>query len=677
MLYYLIFRLLELLLFSSIIGIPVIALVFVLKQFKKYYSKVYIVGLLFLVLLYFNKLFLGFTLAQPDFNRFLVPFFDFFGQSVRSFSAPLWNPNFGYGFDNWRIFTAPFFGPFTFLSAFFEVYTFLNIYLVLQHFLLLLGGFVFGKTLKMKNYESFAFAIFWAFNGWVCMRFNQGVGYEYLISYKWIPWALASVTILLNKREMKRIISLGICMGFLFEGTPNVGIFGVLLISLYFLLRVDYRNFKKYLLAFCLSSLVSIIFFLPKLLPALLAQNTIAYSTRLVWDATGWRAGLIALREFPKYFLPFNGNGVAERGFFTPGLLGFLLFLLFFVRFLKLIRNKKLGRPYVIFLTLLLIGVILSTENVFSSSFWQLPILRKVTRIPTSLIFISASLPFLMTTGFDLLVSFLEKIAPVVKKRRAVLWVFCGLCVFLEVLVGIKLFGIESYTFDFLKFKPKEEIATFGYLDTLSTASVYAISPADMVMPLYVSSVKGIYSLNTIHYFLGNLTASDLLSKDLDKGVLLYNPEFILSIKDVPSRLMDLQDLYTIDDYKHMERSYQMDRVKLIGKWDGDIRVYRNINYDPVWKSLPSRTNEFLINNKDILDKGNLLPLSFNPYWVNMDTTSFSLDNASGLVEISTSDNEQTHLLYFPWVTYVSFIPLYLVLLFTFVFNGHLVLRRF
>lgn len=673
MLYYLVFRTLELLLLFSIVVVPTTAFVFILLQFKKYYTKLYVWGLLAIILIYFNKLFLGYTLAHPDFNRFLVPFFNFFGQSLRSFSAPLWNSNFGYGFDNWRIFTAPFFGPFTFLSAFFDVYKFLSIYLIEQHFILLLGSFVFGKTLKMKNYEAFAFAIFWTFNGWVCMRLNQGVGYEYLISYKWLPWALASVNLLIQKGAVKNILLLGLCIGFLFEGTPNVGVVGSFLVLLYLLLKTQFVNFGKNIRSFGLASLLALLFFLPKLLPALFAQSTLSYSNRLTWGATGWRAGLINMKDFSKYFFPFNGNRVSERAFFTPGMFGFLL-MLFFIPILIIEFRRKSFKPLnLVFLTLFIVGLVLTTENWFAFNIWQLPILNDVTRIPTSLIFITTAIPYFMVFGFDFLIDKLGKMFNFIRVKKKVFWILCSLGIFFEILVGIKFFGIESYTFDFLKFKPKEELSTFGYLRNYESFPIYAVSPADMVMPMYVSSVFKITSLNTIHYFLGNVLIDETLSHHFDTGVLLYNPKIVVSVKDNNSSFLNLKELYTIDDYAHMERSYQMDRVKLIGKWDGDIRVYENINYNSAWKNTSKRFNEFAIDTENISKDSGLLPLSYNPYWVSRDGAKLDLDIVSGLTRIEGSNNMQIRLLYFPWIVYASFLLMYVGFLIIFIFRGRFV----
>ena len=139
---YIIFRVLELAFTALIIFVPVCALFYVVRNLRSLFceetgrlSKYILFGLL-LILIFFNKFFFGYSLAQPDFNRFLVPFFSFFAQSARQLAPPFWNPYFGYGFDNWRVLTAPLYGPFTVLSVFFGTYTFLNIYVILQHLVL-------------------------------------------------------------------------------------------------------------------------------------------------------------------------------------------------------------------------------------------------------------------------------------------------------------------------------------------------------------------------------------------------------------------------------------------------------------------------------------------------------------------------------------------------------------
>lgn len=666
MINYLIFRILEFLLMVLIVVVPNAAFVYILLRFRKFYSKLYILGLLVIAVVYFNKLFLGYTLAQPDFNRFLVPFFDFFGESIRSVAAPLWNPHFGYGFDNWRIFTAPFFGPFTFLSAFFEVYTFLNIYLIIQHMVLLVGGFVFGRTLKMKNYEALAFAIFWTFNGWVCMRLNQGVGYEYMISYKWIPWALASATFLVQKKSFRNVLLLGFCMGFLFEGTPNIGIFGSVLVSCYFLLLALRKDFSKDLCNLILSGFCAVIFFLPKILPPLLAQNDVSFSTRLIWDATGWRAGLLAVKDFYKYFLPFNGNGVAERGFFTPGMIGFALLIVYFGCLIcRLVRGRKLEKYDGAFVCLFFVGFVLSTENMVSSVFWNLPVFRKVTRIPTSLILLTVTVPYFVTRAVGILGESYKMWK--IRDLSSAFFVIVAIAVFFEVLIGPRYFGVDSYTFDFLKFKPKEELNNFVYLKNLSNQTVYGTRFPDMVTPFYATSINEIMNVNTTHYFMGNDLIEKKYStpKDIPAVIERYSPHYLISPNEVKLNNLKLADIYSTNKESevHNERSYQMEAAKAMGKWDGNLYVYENEEFDPSWANSSSSLNEFSVDSDSVIKRGGLLPLSYNSDWIPLNGGILSLDKESGLTRVRDVRSETLHLIYFPWKTYLAFCPSFLLII--------------
>jgi len=488
------------------------------------------------------------------------------------------------------------------------------------------------------------------------MRLTQGVGYEYLMSFKWLPLALAQVVFMREDISKTNITSLGFLIGFLFEGTPNIGVIGSIIVGLFYL-YANAAPLIKRIFSIFVSSVVGFVFFMPKLLPGILSSFDINYSARVMWDATGWRASLISIRDFYKYFFPYNGNGVGERGFFTPGMIGVFLLLVSLFYILMNLRRSIKDKYLTFFLAVMVLGIILSIENPLSFFIWSLPLLKKITRIPSSLVFISVALPFLAVSGADVLsgIGFF-------KHRRDAVFVSLAILVFLEVLVGPSYFGVETYTFNFLKFKPREELKHFNYLDGIESGPVYAFTPGDMILPYYVSSMNRLINLNTTHYFLGDNNIVPLLNHNTESAISLYNLRYALSYKDLFFSNMVLRGTFDDDDFLHLERSYQMDRATLVGKWDGKMRVYENVNYDPAWKNYSSAINEFEIPYQNVLSHKDLLPLTYSSYWTG--DVQPNKDAVSGLSILSKGSSNVVRLEYFPAPYYLAFTPILFLILF-------------
>lgn len=356
------------------------------------------------------------------------------------------------------------------------------------------------------------------FNGYVTNRLSEGAGTEYLFSLKWLPLIFLFTWSYFQTKEKKYLCLLAIPTAFLFEGSPNTAFFILIGLAVFAIVyTISTQSKIKYLGWLALSGILAGLIYAVKLLPVvgLMAVNG---SSRLTSTVIGSRINHLTLKQFLVYYLPIIPDQ-RLTGIFTPGLIGFIL-LLFGLSWLafKIVKKRPIEPIEKAFLGVLILGIILTVDSPISNLLVTAPIFNRFTVIPSTLALLVIANVFLIVKGAQLILTkkpiltlipvvawliaffFQEniigrlidvnrvinlafRVIPVIigivgfvavfrtLKRflnGKLLIYFCALTisllVFVEILWGPATFGTKSYSFGFLLFNYKQELADFSYL---------------------------------------------------------------------------------------------------------------------------------------------------------------------------------------------------------------------
>ncbi len=629
--------LLNTLLLIFIVVAPLSYLALIISHLRPYLSKLFVVVLLVLSILFFNKLlFKEQTLAQQDFNNIQMTFFTFYRTSIlEHHQPPIWNSLTGGGYDAFANPLAAYFSPFMPVFLLTSVFTAANIFLFLQVFFCAMFAFSYFKILKLKDSSAFLGSIIFTFNAFITMRLSPNVGVEYIYTYKWIPLLLGFTHLYIETKNKKYLLLLGIVVGSLFEGNTNIAISSGLFWIAYSLFNFGFK-FKHLILA----PIIGFLAYAVKILPFVYLLT--ASTGRISEVASSWRIGKIHIQDFLYYFIPYKKFFYTPA--FTPGLIGISIFLCGLIYFL-IVKRKTLKDQVLVksMLVLLLLGTIATTYNPLSSLLFNLPVFNHVTIIPAFTIFIL--LPVVIISAY-----FVDQINKGTLKTLVTIGL--SILMFLEVLVGFAPLGAGSYSFNFLKMTYKDEytkVDYYKYLANLKGTHLFLDNSRMFFIPFY-STLYNTNTLNDYKYFYGStptmgFTQETALNSD-------YNyADYYVSADELGQGFIKLADFsiptfngHNYQNYAVLDKEYEFLNLTRQG-WDQKLRIYKLTQPRPrTLSKTDSHPTKFDARLKDTADSGIVkTSISYSPFWESENSIDLRRDE-NGYMEL-TNVNSQTYVL--------------------------------
>lgn len=601
-------------------------------------SKFYIGGLFLLGIFFLNKLlFSNQTLAAQDFNNIQITFNSFFAESFRNYlTPPLWYTKIGGGLDAFSNPIAVYFSPFNFLFLFFSnIYYATNLFILFQIIFLSTTSYLLFREFKFSKALSFFGAVAFTYNGFLVMRLSPGVGVEYLYTYKWIPLILLFTNRVFKDKKYDEILFLGICLGFTFEGNPNIA-FGTWCLWFLFLLISQGKNFYKTWKLFFTAISFGLCFYAIKLIPGI--DMMLSSSGRISSTIGGWRTSRMKLYEFHEYFVPLSHKFMTPN--FTPGVIviafSIIGIFLITINFLK----KKSSTYLDIFAVFsFLIGCFLNTDNPLSEIFYTLPIINRFTVTPTYLSFLIFPLIYFAMNGLKFIMQKFEHL-----NFSYLITITISLFVFLEVTLGPSTFGTRTFSFNFAKMNPAEVYNYQHYKELRKFESELFLFNANNNLFMYPSGIQlnNIYTLNSYKYFYENFDSVNLDSMSLDfKKMHTDNIIDFNSISDP-----DLNLVSTIKMKNFMNSGFESHAVIErrseffdISNWDKNLYVYKVNSKNTSIKNISQNPFEYRITTKiENFNDGKLLAsISYSRWWkiINQNNEELKFNsNSLGLIDI-------------------------------------------
>lgn len=560
---------------------------------------------------FLNKLlFSSQTLSQKDFNNIQVPMMQFFSTSIKSyFLSPIWNNSFSGGFDAFESPLSPYFSVFNWVFLIGDsVYRSFGYFIFFQISLGAVFSYLLVREFQFKKSSALLGAILFTFNGFVVMRLSQGVGIEYLYTYKWIPLVLLATKKYLDEPKIGWFLTLAISLSMLFEGNMNIVVSTWVMWGIY--LMVEFKKSFKLIPKLFLLVLFALSIYSIKLFPFFDLLS--AGDSRLTRDVGGWRQGNIDWDMFPRILFPIQFG--YNNAIFTPGLVGMIFVLLGLLLSLVLLyKNKK--SPFVgsTFALSSLIFAFLSTiENPFYFFLYKLPVFNKVTQIPTFLIFYILPIVFFGSFFAEKLLTMIEKIKYLSKFRliSVAFSLLLPIFVFTEVLIGPTTFGNKTFSFNFGKMDIGETYDFPHYQLLKKQPKGLFILPDNennyIFFYPYGITQNNLLTLNGYHYYFGSLSGKDLSSADL--GEIIKRSDYIISMNPMADNpeleLIDKVSMSKIKDYRsgtilEIRQNY-MELYE--SGWNDDLYIYRvkcrtdcaikNYSQNPITFSVELNKNE-------------------------------------------------------------------------------------
>lgn len=616
-----------LLLFFIVVA-PLSYLVLIVIHLKTYLSRTFILLLLLLSVLFFNKLlFKEQTLAQQDFNNIQMTFFTFYRTSIlEHHQPPMWNSLTGGGYDAFANPLAAYFSPFMPIFLLTNVFTAANVFLFLQVFFCAVFAFSYFKILKLKDSSAFLGSVVFTFNAFITMRLSPNVGVEYIYTYKWIPLLLGLTHLYIETKDRKHLLLLGIVVGSLFEGNTNLAISSGLFWLTYSLFNFGFR--LKHLL---LASIIGFLTYAIKILPFIYLLST--SGGRISEVASSWRIGKIYIQDFLIYFIPYKKFFYTPA--FTPGLIGISIFVCGLIYFLivkrKYLKERKLVKSM---LVMLLLGTVATTYNPLSSLFFTLPVFNHVTIIPAFIIFIL--LPVVIISAL-----FVDQINK--GTLNGLLTTGLAVLIYLEVLIGFAPLGAGSYSFNFLKMNYKEEytkVDYYKYLASLKGTQVFLDNSRMFFIPFY-ATVHNTNTLNDYKYFYGS-TPTTGVTKETALNSNYNYADYYVSTDDLGQGFTKLTELtiptfngHNYQNYAVLDKEYEFLNLKRQG-WDQKLRIYKLSQPRP--RSLSktdSHPTMFTANIESSADRDVVkTSITYSPFWKSVNSIGVRR-GGSGYIELT------------------------------------------
>lgn len=625
-----------LLLFFTVVA-PLSYLVLIVIHLKSYLSRTFILLLLLLSVLFFNKLlFKEQTLAQQDFNNIQMTFFTFYRTSIlEHHQPPIWNSLTGGGYDAFANPLAAYFSPFMPIFLLTNVFTAANIFLFLQVYFCAVFAFSYFKILKLKDSSAFLGSVVFTFNAFITMRLSPNVGVEYIYTYKWIPLLLGLTHLYIETKSKKHLLLLGIVVGSLFEGNTNLAISGGL-----FWLAYSLFNFGFKIRHLLLAPIVGFFVYAIKILPFIYLLTT--SGGRISEVASSWRIGKIHIQDFLIYFVPYKKFFYTPA--FTPGLVGISIFICGLIYFL-IVKRKSLNERKLVksMLVMLLLGTVATTYNPLSSLFFTLPVFNHVTIIPAFIIFIL--LPVVIISAL-----FVDQINK--GTLKGLITAGLAVLIYIEVLIGFAPLGAGSYSFNFLKMNYKEEytkVNYYKYLANLKGTHVFLDNSRMFFIPFY-ATVHNTNTLNDYKYFYGSTPTTGVTKETAFNSDYNY-ADYYVSTDDLGQGFTKLTELtvptfngHNYQNYAVLDKEYEFLNLKRQG-WDQKLKIYKLSQ--PRHRSLSktdSHPTMFTANIESSADRDVVkTSITYSPFWKSVNSIGVRR-GGNGYIEL-TNVNSQTPVL--------------------------------
>jgi hypothetical protein len=571
---------------AFLIIVPTLYLVIALWLLKKDIKDnwLHLGFLILLSVVFLNKLlFTQQTLAAKDFNNIQVPMFQFFSTSIRSyFLPPIWNNSFSGGFDVFESPLSSYFSAFNWVFVIgSNVYKSFGFFILAQICLCAVFSYLMLRTFQFKKTSALLGAVLFTFNGFVVMRLSEGLGIEYLYTYKWLPLVLLATNKYLDQQDKRWLILLAISLAMLFEGNTNIVVSTVIMWLLY--LFTEYRNSVKFISKFIGAGLLAVAIYAVKLVPFIdLALSNVSRFTN---NTSGWRQGNIDWEMFPRILFPVQFN--FNNAIVTPGVVGMILVLLgFLISMIFLVINRKPAFIGFYFAIVSLIFALFSTiEGPLYNLFYSLPVLNKLTQIPTFLIFYI--IPFVLFGSY-----FVEKLTCEIEKTKiysklplvgVIYSLILPMLVFTEVLLGPSTFGNKTFSFNFAKMNISETYDFPHYKLLAKQPRGLFIFPdnANSYIFLYPYGITqaNLITLNGYHYFYGSLSEKDLVAAGLNE--VKTRADYIISLNPVENdpdlRLLGKVSMSKTKDFRSFAvyaNLYDYQNLYSTG-WNDDLYIYK------------------------------------------------------------------------------------------------------
>jgi hypothetical protein len=635
-----IYQFLNFLLSISLLIIPSLVVILIFLKFKDELksSKFYLLGLVILCVVYLNKLiFFNQTLAAQDFNNIQITFNSFFSESFRNFlTPPLWYTKIGGGLDAFSNPIATYFSPFNFVYLIFsDVYFATNLFILFQIVFLSTTSYLLFRELKFSKALSFFGAVAFTFNGFLVMRLSPGVGVEYLYTYKWIPLILLFSNRIFVEKKYNEILFLGICLGFTFEGNPNIA-FGTWCFWFLFLAVTQGKNIFKIWKLFFTAISFGLLFYAIKLVPGI--DMMLTSSGRISGTVGGWRTSRMKLYEYLEYFLPLSHKFMTP--IFSPGVIVILFFVIGLILFgVKIYKKQELNYLEKFAAISFLIGSVLNTDNPLSEIFYPLPIFNRFTVTPSYLSFLIFPIILIALIGIQFLYTKVSKF-----KYSYLYLLGISLLVFLEIMLGPSTFGTKTFSFNFAKMDSSEVYKYPHYQEFKKDSSqmFYFNTDNNTFMYPYGIQLTNLYTLNSYKYFYENFNSEVLDSENL--GVKKRYTSSIVSLSSLSDSELNLVSVVKMKNlmngnFKSHSILERRSEFFDIPNWDKNFYLYKvsanfysikNVNKNPFEYSAFIESNNFYENKL-------LASISYSKFWKITNQRNEELqfsENSYGLIEI-------------------------------------------
>ena len=635
-----IYQFLNFLLSISLLIIPSLVVILIFLKFKDELksSKYYLAGLVILGVVYLNKLiFSNQTLAAQDFNNIQITFNSFFAESFRNYlTPPLWYTKIGGGLDAFSNPIATYFSPFNFIYLIFsDVYFATNLFILFQIVFLSTTSYLLFRELKFSKALSFFGAVAFTFNGFLVMRLSPGVGVEYLYTYKWIPLILLFSNRVFVEKKYNEILFLGICLGFTFEGNPNIA-FGTWCLWFLFILVLRGKEFFKSWKLISTSIVFGLMFYSIKLIPGI--DMMLTSSGRISSTVGGWRTSRMKLYEFLEYFLPLSHKFMTPN--FTPGLIVILFFIVGLIFFgIKIYKKQRLEFLDKFAAFSFLVGCFLNTDNPLSEVFYTLPIFNRFTVTPTYLSFLIFPVVYWAIIGVQNLSNRLVKF-----KYFSSLITLISIAIFLEIMLGPSTFGTKTFSFNFAKMDSSEVYKYPHYQEFKKDSSqmFYFNTDNNTFMYPYGIHLNNLYTLNSYKYFYENFNSEVLDSESLDvKKRYTSSIVSLSSLSDSELNLVSVVKMKNLMNGNFKSHSILERRSEFfdIPNWDKNFYLYKvSANFSSI-KNVTDNPFEYsaFIESNNFYENKLLASISYSKWWKITNQKNEELQfskNSYGLIEI-------------------------------------------
>lgn len=635
-----IYQFLNFLLSISLLIIPSLVVILIFLKFKDELksSKYYLAGLVILGVVYLNKLiFSNQTLAAQDFNNIQITFNSFFAESFRNYlTPPLWYTKIGGGLDAFSNPIATYFSPFNFVYLIFsDVYFATNLFILFQIVFLSTTSYLLFRELKFSKALSFFGAVAFTFNGFLVMRLSPGVGVEYLYTYKWIPLILLFSNRVFVEKKYNEILFLGICLGFTFEGNPNIA-FGTWCFWFLFILVTQGKNIFKIWKLFFTAISFGLLFYAIKLVPGI--DMMLTSSGRISGTVGGWRTSRMKLYEFLEYFLPLSHKFMTPT--FSPGVIIILFFVVGLTLFaVKLYRKQEFKYIEKFAALSFLIGSFLNTDNPISEIFYSLPIFNRFTVTPSYLSFLMFPIILIALTGIQFLYTKVSKF-----KYSYLYLLGVSFLVFLEIMLGPSTFGTKTFSYNFSKMNSKEAYSYPHYQELTKDGSkmFYFNSYNNLFMYPYGIELQNLFTFNSFKYFYESFDSEEFESENLE--VKKRYSDRIVDLNTLADP--DLKLVSEIRVRKLMESDFQSHALTErrgefyeIANWSKKLYVYEVKSTNTSIKNLSENPFEstFKITSENFYNEKLLASISYSKWWKITNQKNEELQfskNSYGLIEI-------------------------------------------